>query len=86
MEWKCNARNLPSKKAALRLGFVSEGTFRAHMVIKGRRRDTAWFSVVEEEWDGVKGALEEWLKESNFEGGVQSVRLEELRERARTKA
>lgn len=81
VEWKCNALNAPSRRAALRLGFTFEGIFRQHMVIKGRNRDTAWFSMLREEWEGgVKGAMEEWLQESNFdESGAQQKSLEELR-------
>lgn len=81
MEWKCNDRNLPSAKAAKRLGFSYEGTFRRHMVVKGRRRDTAWFSVVVEEWENVKRVLERWLREENFEAGRQRVRIEDVRAR-----
>ncbi|KAF4164263.1 hypothetical protein CNMCM6936_009409 [Aspergillus lentulus] len=81
IEWKCNALNAPSRRAALRLGFTFEGIFRQHMVIKGRNRDTAWFSMLRDEWEGgIKGAMEEWLRESNFdESGRQKKSLEELR-------
>ncbi|PBP16087.1 hypothetical protein BUE80_DR013201 [Diplocarpon rosae] len=62
LEWKANNFNEPSKRAAVRLGFTFEGCFRKHMVIKGRRRDTAWFSCLDEEWmQAVGRALEEWL-------------------------
>ena len=80
VEWKCNERNKPSARAAIRLGFVPEGTFRAHMVVKGRRRDTSWFSIIEEEWEGVKGSLEDWLGDENFDTGKQKRKLEEIRE------
>jgi len=79
VEWKCNEKNRPSAKAALRLGFVTEGTFRAHMIVKGRRRDSCWFSIIEDEWDGVKKALENWLADENFEGGKQKRKLEDIR-------
>ncbi|KAB8079103.1 acyl-CoA N-acyltransferase [Aspergillus leporis] len=82
VEWKCNALNEGSRRAALRLGFTFEGVFRQHMVVKGRNRDTAWFSVVGEEWvdGGVKGGLEGWLSEGNFdERGAQRRRLEDIR-------
>lgn len=80
VEWKANNLNEPSKRAALRLGFVAEGVFRNHMVVKGRNRDTAWFSVTEEEWSTVKGALEKWLENGNFDGeGKQRRKLEEIR-------
>ncbi|RLM00412.1 hypothetical protein CFD26_108503 [Aspergillus turcosus] len=81
IEWKCNALNAPSRRAALRLGFTFEGIFRQHMVIKGRNRDTAWFSMLRDEWEGgMKRAMEDWLQESNFdESGRQRKSLEELR-------
>src|ERR1700761_6406494 len=66
-EWKCNALNLPSRKAALRLGFVFEGIFRQHMIVKGRNRDTAWFSITDGEWPQRKANLEQWLAPSNFD-------------------
>lgn len=83
VEWKCNALNEGSRRAAERLGFVFEGVFRQHMVVKGRNRDTAWFSMLREEWDcrGVKEALEDWLAEDNFdESGAQRRSLEGIRE------
>ena len=81
VEWKCNDRNEPSKRAALRLGFTHEGTFRKHMVVKGRRRDSAWFSVLDDEWEACVGAaLEKWLGEGNFnEEGKQRRKLEDMR-------
>ncbi|EKG14051.1 hypothetical protein MPH_08793 [Macrophomina phaseolina MS6] len=81
LEWKCNDLNAPSKRAAARLGFRFEGIFRKHLVVKGRNRDTAWFSIVDEEWSGGVGkALERWLGEDNFgEKGEQKKRLEDLR-------
>ena len=81
VEWKCNDRNKPSERAALRLGFKYEGTFRKHMVVKGRRRDSAWFSVLDDEWKESGGeALENWLSEGNFdEKGGQRRKLEEVR-------
>ncbi|PBP21783.1 hypothetical protein BUE80_DR007173 [Diplocarpon rosae] len=81
VEWKANNFNEPSKRAAVRLGFTFEGCFRKHMVVKRRRRDTAWFSCLDEEWtQGVGRALEEWLDEGNFdEEGRQKKKLEEIR-------
>jgi len=68
VEWKCNDRNKPSERAALRLGFKYEGTFRKHMIVKGRRRDSAWFSVLDDEWkESVGEALEKWLSTGNFD-------------------
>jgi RimJ/RimL family protein N-acetyltransferase len=66
-EWKCNAENLPSRRAAERLGFTFEGIFRQHMVIKGRNRDTAWFAMLDREWPARKQAFEAWLEPSNFD-------------------
>jgi RimJ/RimL family protein N-acetyltransferase len=61
VEWKCDALNARSRDAAVRLGFTFEGVFRRHMIVKGRNRDTAWFSVTDAEWPGVRSALERWL-------------------------
>jgi len=78
-EWKCNAENEPSRRAALRLGFAFEGIFRQHMVIKGRNRDTAWFSMLDGEWPARKRAFEAWLAPENFDDqGRQRQRLEQL--------
>jgi RimJ/RimL family protein N-acetyltransferase len=75
-EWKCNAENLPSRRAALRLGFTFEGIFRQHMVVKGRNRDTAWFSMLDREWPARKRAFEAWLAPSNFDTqGLQQKAL-----------
>jgi RimJ/RimL family protein N-acetyltransferase len=80
-EWKCNALNLPSRRAALRLGFTFEGIFRQHMVIKGRNRDTAWFSMLDAEWAERKRAFEAWLAPANFDGdGRQRKTLSEFQE------
>jgi len=75
-EWKCNAENLPSRRAAQRLGFTFEGIFRQHMVIKNRNRDTAWFSMLDHEWPVRKAAFESWLDPANFdEDGCQKMTL-----------
>jgi RimJ/RimL family protein N-acetyltransferase len=75
-EWKCNALNLPSRHAAERLGFTFEGIFRQHMVIKGRSRDSAWYSMLDSEWPARKRAFEAWLDPSNFDAeGRQRRRL-----------
>jgi len=83
VEWKTNNLNEPSKKSALRLGFVAEGVFRKHMVLAGRRRDTAWFSMIDEDWEGgAREALEQWLRDDNFDRQRrQKARLEEIRAR-----
>src|SRR6266852_8342795 len=70
-EWKCNAHNAPSRRAALRLGFTFEGIFRQHMVVKGRNRDTAWFSMLDHEWPARKAAFEAWLDPANFDAEVK---------------
>ena len=64
--WKCNALNAPSRHAAERLGFTYEGTLRAHTVVKGRRRDSAYFSILEDEWPRCRDALARWLDPANF--------------------
>jgi RimJ/RimL family protein N-acetyltransferase len=66
-EWKCNAANLPSRRAAERYGFSYEGTFRNHMVMKGRNRDTAWFAMTDEDWPALRGAHQHWLAAENFD-------------------
>jgi RimJ/RimL family protein N-acetyltransferase len=78
-EWKCNALNLPSRRAAQRLGFSFEGVFRNHMVIKGRNRDSAWFSVISDEWPALAEAYRVWLAPANFDArGRQRERLSDL--------
>jgi len=78
-EWKCDALNLTSRRAAQRLGFSFEGVFRNHMVIKGRSRDTAWFSVIDAEWPALREAFGAWLAGSNFDAaGRQKERLSDL--------
>lgn len=79
-EWKCNDRNLPSRRAAARLGFSFEGVFRQHMIVKSRSRDTAWFSMLDHEWPTLRAAFEAWLAPENFDAdGRQKRRLEDLR-------
>jgi RimJ/RimL family protein N-acetyltransferase len=65
-EWKCDSRNEPSRRAALRLGFTYEGIFRQHMIVKGQNRDTAWYSMLDGEWSARKEAFEKWLDPANF--------------------
>jgi RimJ/RimL family protein N-acetyltransferase len=78
-EWKCNAYNQPSRRAALRLGFTFEGIFRQHMIIKGRNRDTAWFAMLDSEWPRRKANFEQWLAPSNFDQrGYQRLSLSNL--------
>lgn len=66
-EWKCDALNAPSRRAAERFGFVFEGVFRQAVVTKGRNRDTAWYSIVDQEWPRVKAGFEAWLAPENFD-------------------
>lgn len=81
-EWKCNALNAPSQAAARRFGFTFEGVFRQHMIVKGRNRDTAWFSLLDSEWPLAKRAFEAWLAPDNFDAeGRQKERLDSLRAR-----
>ena len=78
-EWKCNALNLPSRRAAERLGFTFEGIFRQHMVVKGRSRDSAWYSMLDHEWPTRKRAFEAWLEPANFDDeGKQRRSLNEI--------
>jgi RimJ/RimL family protein N-acetyltransferase len=78
-EWKCNALNAPSRRAALRYGFVFEGILRQQMIAKGRNRDTAYFSMLDSEWPARKAAFERWLAPGNFDtAGKQKVSLGEL--------
>jgi RimJ/RimL family protein N-acetyltransferase len=78
-EWKSNAENWPSRRAALRLGFTFEGIFRQHMVVKDRSRDTAWFSMLDREWPARKRTFEAWLDAENFDGdGRQRKSLSQL--------
>lgn len=78
-EWKCNAANVPSRRAAERYGLSFEGVFRQAAVVKGRNRDTAWFAAVDGEWPALQAAFEAWLDPLNFdEAGRQKMRLAAL--------
>ena len=78
-EWKCDAANLPSRRAAERFGMSFEGVFRQASVVKGRNRDTAWFAAIDLEWPALRNAFEEWFDLSNFDdAGQQRKRLGEL--------
>jgi RimJ/RimL family protein N-acetyltransferase len=81
LEWKCDAQNEASRRAAARFGFTYEGVFRQHMVIKGRNRDTAWFAIVDGDWPRLRSAFEAWLAPENFDAqGQQKRSLEQCRE------
>jgi RimJ/RimL family protein N-acetyltransferase len=76
LEWKCNALNAPSRRAALRFGFTFEGIFRQHMIVKGRNRDTAWFAMLDHEWPAIRAGFERWLAPENFDAaGRERSRL-----------
>jgi RimJ/RimL family protein N-acetyltransferase len=78
-EWKCNSLNQPSRDAAQRLGFSYEGTFRQAVVVKGRNRDTAWYSIIDGEWPALRTAFEQWLAPENFDAsGGQRTSLSSL--------
>lgn len=73
VEWKCNALNAPSRRAARRYGFAFEGIFRNHMIIKGHNRDTAWFAITDADWPDLKGAYDTWLSDDNFDSAGQQI-------------
>jgi RimJ/RimL family protein N-acetyltransferase len=76
LEWKCDALNAPSRKAAERFGFTYEGIFRQHLIIKGRNRDTAWYAMIDKEWPAMAARFQAWLRDENFDGqGQQKSRL-----------
>jgi RimJ/RimL family protein N-acetyltransferase len=78
-EWKCDALNAASRRAALRFGFAFEGIFRNHMIVKGRSRDTAWFAMIDADWPSRKAAFERWLAPDNFDtDGRQRTSLRDL--------
>lgn len=73
-EWKCDAQNAPSKRAAERFGFTYEGTFKQHMIVKGLNRDTAWFAMLDSEWPNIKVGFLAWLDPANFTAGGKQRR------------
>ena len=76
LEWKCDALNAPSRKAAERFGFEFEGIFRQHMIVKGRNRDTAWYAMLDKDWHRVRAGFEAWLRPENFDAkGHQKTKL-----------
>ncbi|HLS19380.1 MAG TPA: GNAT family protein [Paracoccaceae bacterium] len=78
-EWKCDALNAPSRRAAQRLGFSFEGIFRQAVVVKGRNRDTAWYAAIDRDWPAIRDAMERWLDPTNFdENGMQHQSLSAL--------
>jgi RimJ/RimL family protein N-acetyltransferase len=80
LEWKCNALNAGSRRAAERFGFRFEGVFEQHMVVKGRNRDTAWYAITDRRWPAVRAGFEAWLDPENFDAAGRQLRsLSELR-------
>ena len=78
-EWKCNALNAASRRAAQRFGLSYEGIFRQATIVKGENRDTAWFAAIDSEWNALRDAFETWLAPENFdEAGQQRTRLSDL--------
>jgi RimJ/RimL family protein N-acetyltransferase len=81
LEWKCDADNARSRRAAERFGFTFEGVFRQHMIVKGRNRDSAWYSLLDGEWPAARAAFEAWLAPGNFDAdGRQRRPLASLRD------
>lgn len=72
MQWKCNSLNEKSRQAARRLGFRFEGIFYNHLIFKGKNRDTTWYSILDDEWPEVRGIIEAWLSDCNFNGDGES--------------
>jgi RimJ/RimL family protein N-acetyltransferase len=84
LEWKCNALNAASRKAAERFGFTFEGVFRKHQIVKGRNRDTAWYAITDDEWPAIRHGYEAWLAPGNFDAQASQRRsLAELMREAR---
>ena len=83
-EWKCDSLNAPSRAAAQRFGFTYEGLFRQAIVVKGRNRDTTWYSIIDAEWSAIRSGFERWLSAENFDAdGQQRERLHALIEEVR---
>jgi len=79
VEWKCDNANKRSRRAAERVGFTLEGVFRQHMMVKGRNRDTAYFSITDSEWPAIEDAFEGWLAADNQPASGQVNALEQFR-------
>jgi RimJ/RimL family protein N-acetyltransferase len=74
LEWKCNALNAASRRAAIRFGFAYEGVFHNHQVVKGRNRDTAWYAITDEQWPAIRRGFQAWLAAKNFDDGGRQIR------------
>jgi RimJ/RimL family protein N-acetyltransferase len=84
LEWKCNALNAASRRAADRFGFAFEGVFRKHQIVKGRNRDTAWYAITDTDWPAIRSGFQAWLSPDNFDGdGRQRSTLAQLIAQAR---
>jgi RimJ/RimL family protein N-acetyltransferase len=82
MQWRCNSLNANSRNAARRLGFRFEGIFYNHQILKGRNRDTAWYSILDDEWPEVRSKIEDWLADDNFDAAGRAKRsLTEMMQR-----
>ena len=87
LEWKCNALNAASRRAAERFGFTFEGVFRKHQVVKGRNRDTAWYAITDDQWPPIRRGFETWLAPENMDHeGLQRRTLAEMITQARRQA
>ena len=84
MQWRCNSLNMKSRNAARRLGFRLEGIFYNHMIVKGQSRDTAWYSILNDEWPEISVIIENWLAYDNFDaaGSARTSLSEIMRRRA----
>jgi RimJ/RimL family protein N-acetyltransferase len=74
VEWKCNALNAASRRAAERFGFMFEGVFRKHQIVKGRNRDTAWYAITDDEWPAIRAGFQTWLAPENFGSDGRQIR------------
>lgn len=74
LEWKCNALNAASRRAAERFGFTFEGVFRKHQIVKGRNRDTAWYAITDDDWPAIRAGFESWLSPENFDSDGRQIR------------
>lgn len=84
LQWRANSYNIPSRNAAIRLGFTFEGILRQNMITKGMNRDTAYYSIIDGEWETIKYAFENWLSDDNFDNtGAQKRSLNDIRQSAR---
>jgi len=77
-EWKCDALNSPSRRAAQRLGLSYEGVFRQATIVKGRNRDTAWYAATDRDWPALRKVFAQWLDPANFDGDRQRTALSAL--------